>query len=148
MTGRADGASAQRPECAAPVDGDARIRRSNAPTCCPHVFTLVLDLPPPPPSPAASGSSVDLLKRVVDVCIVLNLTDGVGWHRVLLYLDIYMSSALEQTEEHVSGMITRCYGDSFIRGNTGTCSRLYSVSDALMPPQRSSPLHIRPHGLL
>ena len=30
-----------------------------------------------------------------------------------------MNIALEQTEEHVNGTVTNCYGDAFIRGNNG-----------------------------
>ncbi|KAG2336598.1 hypothetical protein BDR05DRAFT_896511 [Suillus weaverae] len=36
---------------------------------------------------------------------------------VLSCLDSYMNIALEQTEEHVNGVITNRYGDAFIRGN-------------------------------
>jgi U6 snRNA-associated Sm-like protein LSm6 len=30
-----------------------------------------------------------------------------------------MNIALEQTEEHVNGVVTNRYGDAFIRGNNG-----------------------------
>jgi U6 snRNA-associated Sm-like protein LSm6 len=30
-----------------------------------------------------------------------------------------MNIALEQTEEHVNGIVTNRYGDAFIRGNNG-----------------------------
>ncbi len=30
-----------------------------------------------------------------------------------------MNIALEQTEEHVNGIVTNHYGDAFIRGNNG-----------------------------
>lgn len=32
-----------------------------------------------------------------------------------------MNIALEQTEEHVNGVVTNKYGDAFIRGNNGVC---------------------------
>jgi len=38
---------------------------------------------------------------------------------VLSCLDGYMNIALEQTEEHVNGIVTNHYGDAFIRGNNG-----------------------------
>jgi LSM domain len=38
---------------------------------------------------------------------------------VLSCLDGYMNIALEQTEEHVNGIVTNQYGDAFIRGNNG-----------------------------
>lgn len=45
---------------------------------------------------------------------------------VLSCLDGYMNIALEQTEEHVNGVVTNRYGDAFIRGNNGAliCSLL------------------------
>lgn len=41
---------------------------------------------------------------------------------VLSCLDGYMNIALEQTEEHVNGVVTNKYGDAFIRGNNGNLS--------------------------
>ena len=41
---------------------------------------------------------------------------------VLSCLDGYMNIALEQTEEHVNGVVTNRYGDAFIRGNNGACA--------------------------
>ncbi len=38
---------------------------------------------------------------------------------ILSCLDGYMNIALEQTEEHVNGIMTNRYGDAFIRGNNG-----------------------------
>jgi hypothetical protein len=38
---------------------------------------------------------------------------------LLSCLDGYMNIALEQTEEHVNGVVTNRYGDAFIRGNNG-----------------------------
>lgn len=38
---------------------------------------------------------------------------------LLSCLDGYMNIALEQTEEHVNGIVTNRYGDAFIRGNNG-----------------------------
>lgn len=37
-----------------------------------------------------------------------------------------MNIALEQTEEHVNGVVTNRYGDAFIRGNNGTFLLLYN----------------------
>lgn len=37
-------------------------------------------------------------------------------------LDGFMNIALEQTEEHVNGIITHRFGDTFIRGNNGAPS--------------------------
>jgi hypothetical protein len=50
---------------------------------------------------------------------------------VLSCLDGFMNIALEQTEEHVNGVITNRYGDSFIRGNNGA-SRWWFISSALL----------------
>lgn len=41
---------------------------------------------------------------------------------ILSCLDGYMNIALEQTEEHVNGIVTNKYGDTFIRGNNGKFS--------------------------
>jgi U6 snRNA-associated Sm-like protein LSm6 len=38
---------------------------------------------------------------------------------VLVCLDGYMNVAMEQTEEHVDGVLQNKYGDCFIRGNNG-----------------------------
>ena len=46
--------------------------------------------------------------------ILLTLNAG-----VLSCLDGYMNIAMEQTEEHVNGVVTNKYGDTFIRGNNG-----------------------------
>lgn len=47
-------------------------------------------------------------------------------------LDGYMNIAMEETTEHVDGVLKSSYGDAFIRGNNGT-------STILMP----SPIHNR-----
>ncbi len=48
---------------------------------------------------------------------------------VLSCLDGFMNIALEQTEEHVNGIVTNRYGDAFIRGNNGACFfRFFEVS--------------------
>ncbi|KAJ3485330.1 hypothetical protein NLI96_g5045 [Meripilus lineatus] len=73
--------------------------------------------PPPPPPPAQSGSPTDFLKGVVGKRVVVRLTSGVDYRGVLSCLDGYMNIALEQTEEHVNGVVTNRYGDAFIRGN-------------------------------
>ncbi len=36
-----------------------------------------------------------------------------------------MNIALEQTEEHVNGVVTNRYGDAFIRGNNGAWLYFY-----------------------
>ncbi|EPS93602.1 hypothetical protein FOMPIDRAFT_95978 [Fomitopsis schrenkii] len=71
-------------------------------------------LPPPPP---ATGSPTDFLKGVVGKRVVVRLTSGIDYRGLLSCLDGYMNIALEQTEEHVSGTLTNCYGDTFVRGN-------------------------------
>jgi len=72
---------------------------------------------PPPPPPVTSGSPTDFLKNVVGKRVVARLTSGVDYRGVLSCLDGYMNIALEQTEEHVNGIVTNRYGDAFIRGN-------------------------------
>ncbi|KAI9452130.1 hypothetical protein BJY52DRAFT_1205773 [Lactarius psammicola] len=72
---------------------------------------------PPPPPPITSGSPTDFLKNVVGKRVVVRLTSGVDYRGVLSCLDGYMNIALEQTEEHVNGIVTNRYGDAFIRGN-------------------------------
>lgn len=49
---------------------------------------------------------------------------------VLSCLDGFMNIALEQTEEHVNGVITNKYGDAFIRGNNG--AHIYNISGSRM----------------
>jgi U6 snRNA-associated Sm-like protein LSm6 len=95
----------------------------------------------PPPPAAAQGSPTDFLKGVVGKKVIVRLTSGVdyrgkqknlcvllgpklidlvsvfGLAGILSCLDGYMNIALEQTEEHVNGMVTNTYGDAFIRGN-------------------------------
>jgi small nuclear ribonucleoprotein (snRNP)-like protein len=41
---------------------------------------------------------------------------------ILSCLDGFMNIALEQTEEHVNGVVTNRYGDAFVRGNNGPLS--------------------------
>ncbi|KAJ6482072.1 hypothetical protein C8R47DRAFT_982041 [Mycena vitilis] len=73
-------------------------------------------LPPPPPV-THTGSPTDFLKGVVGKHVIVRLTSGVDYRGVLSCLDGYMNIALEQTEEHVNGILTNRYGDAFIRGN-------------------------------
>ncbi|KAJ8592285.1 Sm-like ribonucleoprotein [Rhizopogon salebrosus TDB-379] len=73
--------------------------------------------PPPLPPAAISGSPTDFLKGVVGKRVIVRLTSGVDYRGVLSCLDGYMNIALEQTEEHVNGVVTNRYGDAFIRGN-------------------------------
>ncbi|RDB29709.1 U6 snRNA-associated Sm-like protein LSm6 [Hypsizygus marmoreus] len=78
--------------------------------------------PPPeseqlPPPPTHTGSPTDFLKGVVGKRVIVRLTSGVDYRGVLSCLDGYMNIALEQTEEHVNGVVTNRYGDAFIRGN-------------------------------
>ncbi|KAF8123852.1 hypothetical protein EV363DRAFT_1354884 [Boletus edulis] len=76
------------------------------------------DVSPPPPPPAPmSGSPTDFLKGVVGKRVIVRLTSGVDYRGILSCLDGYMNIALEQTEEHVNGIVTNRYGDAFIRGN-------------------------------
>jgi hypothetical protein len=52
---------------------------------------------------------------------------------VLSCLDGYMNIALEQTEEHVNGVVTNRYGDAFIRGNNGKSFKdIYMAGCVLM----------------
>ncbi|KAJ6565129.1 hypothetical protein B0H10DRAFT_2113632 [Mycena sp. CBHHK59/15] len=74
--------------------------------------------PPPPLPPTHTGSPTDFLKGVVGKRVIVRLTSGVDYRGVLSCLDGYMNIALEQTEEHVNGIVTNRYGDAFIRGNT------------------------------
>ncbi|KAJ7074516.1 Sm-like ribonucleoprotein [Mycena amicta] len=71
----------------------------------------------PPPQPTHTGSPTDFLKGVVGKRVIVRLTSGVDYRGVLSCLDGYMNIALEQTEEHVNGVVTNRYGDAFIRGN-------------------------------
>ncbi|KAL0959124.1 hypothetical protein HGRIS_014418 [Hohenbuehelia grisea] len=72
----------------------------------------------PPPAPSShTGSPTDFLKGVVGKRVIVRLTSGVDYQGVLSCLDGYMNIALEQTEEHVNGVVTNRYGDAFIRGN-------------------------------
>ncbi|KAG5645960.1 U4/U6-U5 snRNP complex subunit lsm6 [Asterophora parasitica] len=76
--------------------------------------------PPPPPPQSHTGSPTDFLKGVVGKRVIVRLTSGVdyrGTTSLLSCLDGYMNIALEQTEEHVNGVVTNRYGDAFIRGN-------------------------------
>ncbi|CAG7852439.1 SubName: Full=Probable U6 snRNA-associated Sm-like protein LSm6 {ECO:0000313/EMBL:CCA75450.1} [Serendipita indica DSM 11827] len=71
----------------------------------------------PVSAPVAKGSPNDFLKAVVGKRVVVRLVSGVDYKGVLQCLDGYMNIAMEQTEEHVNGVITNRYGDAFIRGN-------------------------------
>ncbi|KAG1833164.1 uncharacterized protein F5891DRAFT_1000313 [Suillus fuscotomentosus] len=73
--------------------------------------------PPPPPPSTSTGTPTDFLKGVVGKKVIVRLTSGVDYRGVLSCLDGYMNIALEQTEEHVNGVVTNRYGDAFIRGN-------------------------------
>ncbi|EDR00966.1 uncharacterized protein LACBIDRAFT_180652 [Laccaria bicolor S238N-H82] len=72
---------------------------------------------PPPPQATHTGSPTDFLKGVVGKRVIVRLTSGVDYRGLLSCLDGYMNIALEQTEEHVNGVVTNRYGDAFIRGN-------------------------------
>ncbi|KAF9522720.1 hypothetical protein CPB83DRAFT_899407 [Crepidotus variabilis] len=73
--------------------------------------------PPPPPPVQLTGSPTDFLKGVVGKRVKVRLVSGVDYQGVLSCLDGFMNIALEQTEEHVNGVVTNKYGDAFIRGN-------------------------------
>jgi hypothetical protein len=49
-----------------------------------------------------------------------------------------MNIAMEQTEEHVGGVMTNRYGDAFIRGNNGAFCLL--LSDVLQPSYACLPI--------
>jgi len=88
-----------------------------------------------PPQSSHTGSPTDFLKGVVGKRVIVRLTSGVDYKGlvhsvcsdasfisftgVLSCLDGFMNIALEQTEEHVNGVVTNRYGDAFIRGNNG-----------------------------
>ncbi|KAG1772937.1 hypothetical protein EV702DRAFT_976253 [Suillus placidus] len=84
-----------------------------------------IDAYPPPPPSAPTGTPTDFLKGVVGKKVIVRLTSGVDYRGVLSCLDGYMNIALEQTEEHVNGVVTNRYGDAFIRGNNGKSLRTY-----------------------
>ncbi|KAF5322934.1 hypothetical protein D9619_002263 [Psilocybe cf. subviscida] len=73
--------------------------------------------PPPPPAQSSTGTPTDFLKGVVGKRVIVRLTSGVDYKGLLSCLDGFMNIALEQTEEHVNGVVTNRYGDTFIRGN-------------------------------
>ncbi|KAJ3517348.1 hypothetical protein NLJ89_g563 [Agrocybe chaxingu] len=73
--------------------------------------------PLPPPAQSHTGSPTDFLKGVVGKRVIVRLTSGVDYRGILSCLDGFMNIALEQTEEHVNGIVTNRYGDAFIRGN-------------------------------
>jgi hypothetical protein len=54
---------------------------------------------------------------------------------LLSCLDGYMNIALEQTEEHVNGVVTNRYGDAFIRGNNGAYRHSVQVVSLIRPSQ-------------
>ncbi|KZT63340.1 hypothetical protein DAEQUDRAFT_680565, partial [Daedalea quercina L-15889] len=55
--------------------------------------------------------------------VVVRLTSGIDYRGTrALCLDEYMIIALEQTEELVGGTLTNRYGDTYIRGHSGSCS--------------------------
>ncbi|KAH0585736.1 U6 snRNA-associated Sm-like protein LSm6 [Termitomyces sp. J132] len=102
------------------------------------------DASPPPPETEAppvpqssSGSPTDFLKGVVGKRVIVRLTSGVDYRGVLSCLDGYMNIALEQTEEHVNGVVTNRYGDAFIRGNNGVLISLSILCLDLMFSQYS-----------
>ena len=51
-----------------------------------------------------------------------------------------MNIALEQTEEHVNGVVTNRYGDAFIRGNNGMSMFIWceEIMILFIPPEQSS----------
>ncbi|WFD35764.1 U4/U6-U5 snRNP complex subunit lsm6 [Malassezia cuniculi] len=75
----------------------------------------------PVDAPAApqvkSGSPNDFLKGVIGKRVAVRLNSGVDYHGTLSCLDGYMNIAMEETTEHVDGVLKNNYGDAFIRGN-------------------------------
>lgn len=53
-----------------------------------------------------------------------------------------MNIALEQTEEHVNGVVTNRYGDAFIRGNNGASYPHFSLLFLCAELLRSSTVYI------
>jgi U6 snRNA-associated Sm-like protein LSm6 len=120
--------------------------------------------PPPSGPPQHTGSPTEFLKGVVGKRVIVRLISGVDYKGkqanlsgvlltnimslgILSCLDGFMNIALEQTEEHVNGVVTNRYGDAFVRGNNGQrCSlitSLFIIHDLL-----NSPLHICGRGFL
>ncbi|KDR76128.1 hypothetical protein GALMADRAFT_462357 [Galerina marginata CBS 339.88] len=111
------------------------------------------DQSPPPPPPQAqthTGSPTDFLKGVVGKRVIVRLTSGVDYKGVLSCLDGFMNIALEQTEEHVNGVVTNRYGDAFIRGNNGLRSYrlLLCLSLIIYIVRDSSTIYISCRGLV
>ena len=66
----------------------------------------------------------EFVHRIVGKSVVVKLNSGVSYYGVLACLDGFMNLALEQCEEYVDGQRTKSFGDCFIRGNNGTCTRV------------------------
>ncbi|KAL4402254.1 U4/U6-U5 snRNP complex subunit lsm6 [Malassezia pachydermatis] len=64
-----------------------------------------------------AGSPNDFLKSVIGKKVVVRLNSGIDYHGTLSCLDGYMNIAMEETTEHVDGVLKSNYGDTFIRGN-------------------------------
>ncbi|CCU99458.1 unnamed protein product [Malassezia sympodialis ATCC 42132] len=64
-----------------------------------------------------AGSPNDFLKSVIGKKVVVRLNSGIDYHGTLSCLDGYMNIAMEETTEHVDGVLKSSYGDAFIRGN-------------------------------
>ena len=70
----------------------------------------------------------------LDRAILETVTDhALTTSGVLQCLDGYMNIAMEQTEEHVNGVVTNRYGDAFIRGNNGMSSISISRAPIFTP---------------
>ncbi|KAG1730182.1 hypothetical protein EDB19DRAFT_1387198 [Suillus lakei] len=90
--------------------------------------------PPHPPSSAPPGTPTDSLKGAVGKKAIALPTPGVDHRGVLSCLDGYMNIALEQTEEHVSGVVTNRYWDAFIHGNNSVSLSARIPEHALICP--------------
>ena len=90
------------------------------------------------PAPESNGDSRDpsgFLSEIIGAPVTVKLNSGIVYKGMsardrnyieinqpvgdLQSVDGYMNIAMEQTEEHVNGVVTNRYGDTFIRGNNG-----------------------------
>ncbi len=78
-------------------------------------------------------SPSDFLKQVIGQPVIVKLNSGVEYRGILSCLDGYMNIAMEMTEEYVNGELKNRYGDSFIRGNNGSCILAFFISKNFEP---------------
>lgn len=93
------------------------------------------------------GCISSYLAGVIGKKVIVRLNSGIDYHGTQLCLgelthtgtlsclDGYMNIAMEETTEHVDGVLKSSYGDAFIRGNNGMLIALIQscTSPPLMP---------------